>query len=192
MKEKIIIGLLSIATVGSTSYAVIEQQQYNKKIDNTSDSISQYSKRIEDNSDNYNELLNKISVLEEQLSIITSSVDEKANDTQNKINEINSSISNVKQKISTENNMNIAGKWKQTTAIIDENGNQKEINYIYEFKNDGTFFINNEEAGIFGKRILKFNDYRIGIYDIINDKIYISITWLYYKSPTHLYILERV
>lgn len=192
MKEKIIIGLLSIATVGSTSYAVIEQRQYNKKIDNTSDSISQYSKRIEDNSDNYNELLNKISALEEQLSIITSSVDEKANDTQNKINEINSSISNVKQKISTENNMNIVGKWKQTTAIIDENGNQKEINYIYEFKNDGTFFINNEEAGIFGKRILKFNDYRIGIYDIINDKIYISITWLYYKSPTHLYILERV
>lgn len=192
MKEKIIIGLLSIATVCSTSYAVIEQQQYNKKINNTSDSISQYSKRIEDNSDNYNELLKKISALEEQLSIITSSVDEKANDTQNKINEINSSISNVKQKVSTENNMNIVGKWKQTTGIIDENGNQKEITYIYEFKNDGIFFINNEEAGIFGKKILKFNDYRIGIYDIINDKIYISITWLYYKSPTHLYILERV
>lgn len=208
MKAKLIIGLLSLATVSSTSYALIEQQQYHKERINTDNTISQYTKelatanntisqydkKIEEESNNYNELLEKISVLEEQLTTLNSNINTKTNNTQNQINLINNNITDINQKINDTKDISIIGKWKQTTITTDGDGNRTETNFTYEFKEDGTFFIDDKLAGVFGDKMLKFDNFnKLGIYDIINNKLYITIKIMYiYGGFNQLYILEKI
>ena len=145
MKTKIIIGLLSVTTVGSTSYAIVENNNHNNEINQANQTIAQYSEEIEnqraiteeDNQD-YNDIIERLKILEENIDNLNN-VDYSTdiNKIKDNIKTLESSISSIKSNI---NKNNIIGQWKYTSD---------DSKSIFEFKNDGTFSINNEYAGIY-------------------------------------------
>lgn len=192
MKTKIIIGLLSATTVGATAYAVVENNIHNNEINLANNTIAQYGEQIEnqraitekDNQD-YNDIIERLEIIEKNIDSLNN-VDYSTdiNKIKDNVKTLETSISSIKNDI---NKNNIIGQWKHASSDSES---------IYEFKSDGTFYINNEYAGIYTDYIFirNFGLYKmLMFYSFIDDD-----TIKYYFQPNgnlayyYEYTLEKI
>lgn len=186
MKTKIIIGLLSISTVGSTSYAIVENNNHNNEINQANQTISQYSEEIEnqraiteeDNQD-YNDIIERLNSLEENINSLNNmEYSTDISEIEDNIKALDSSISSIKSDI---NKNNIVGQWKYTSDDLES---------IYEFKSDSTFYIDNEYAGTYTDSMF-VKDLGLGkmliFYSFVDNN---TIKYYYQPSGTSAYYYE--
>lgn len=163
MKTKIIIGLLSITTVGSTSYAIVENNTHNDEINQATNNIAQRDDQIETQNYEYEELLNRIITLEEKIENDYGDSENISEVSLDDIMEINNEISGIKNTISSIESeitkIDFTGRWKY---VYESDENTKE--YIYEFKNNGDFYVNDEKVGTYADGIIMISDYPSDIY----------------------------
>lgn len=163
MKTKIIIGLLSVATVGSTSYAIVENKNHNNEINRANNTIAQREDQIEMQNSEYEELLNRIITLEEKIENDYEYSENTSEVSLNDIMKINNEISSIKNTItsikSEMTKVDFTGRWKY---VYESDENSKE--YIYEFKNNGDFYVNDEKVGTYANGIIMISDYPSDIY----------------------------
>lgn len=84
---------------------------------------------------------------------------------------------------SDNNNSRIVGKWKTDVISFNPSVNKiEEINFttIYEFKDNGDFYINDENVGIYFDNCIFFKDsndksFRVGHYYDIDNNLYIDL-----------------
>lgn len=209
MKTKILIGLLSTLTIGTTGFAIVE----NKQINDAKNTIELQSEQLQEKNDNYSKLIEQINNIQEQINkletkIITldsdsktniSDIEEKINNLDsnvsstnntinNKINSINNKVSNNEKNINNiannqKNNIDsrLIGKWKYVSTSQDENGNEIILEKIYEFKNDGTVYIDDVLSGSFSNGMILL-DSRPGFkqlcpYNIENNKLILYLAY---------------
>lgn len=163
MKTKLIIGLLSAITIGSTSYAIVENNIHNSEINRANNTIAQREDQIEMQNFEYEELLSRITTLEEKIGNDYEDSEHTSEVSLDDIMEINNEISSIKNTISSIESeitkIDFTGRWKY---VYESDENSKE--YIYEFKNNGDFYVNDEKVGTYADGIIMINDYPSDIY----------------------------
>lgn len=186
MKTKIIIGLLSVTTVGSTSYAIVENNNHSNEINQANMTIAEYSEELENQrstnekgNQDYNDIIERLNNLEEKINSLNNmEYSADISEIEGNIKALNSSISSIKSDI---NKNNIVGQWKYTSDDLES---------IYEFKSDGTFYIDNEYAGIYTESMF-VRDLGLGkmlmFYGFINDN---TIKYYYQPNGTLAYYYE--
>lgn len=186
MKTKIIIGLLSVTTVGATSYAIVENNIHNNEIEQANNTIAQYSEdiktqdNINEENDYYANIINRLEILEENINTLNNEKNSsEIDEIENNIKKLENSITSIKNNI---NSKNIIGKW--TTSENSE--------LIYEFKNDGTFYINNEYAGIYTD-FMMIRDIGLGKTIMFYSRIDNNTIKCYYQTNgTTIYYYESI
>lgn len=163
MKTKLIIGLLSAITIGSTSYAIVENNIHNSEINRANNTIAQREDQIEMQNSEYEELLSRITTLEEKIGNDYEDSEHTSEVSLDDIMEINNEISSIKNTISSIESeitkIDFTGRWKY---VYESDENSKE--YIYEFKNNGDFYVNDEKVGTYANGIIMISDYPSDIY----------------------------
>lgn len=163
MKTKLIIGLLSAITIGSTSYAIVENNIHNSEINRANNTIAQREDQIEMQNFEYEELLSRITTLEEKIGNDYEDSEHTSEVSLDDIMEINNEISSIKNTISSIESeitkIDFTGRWKY---VYESDENSKE--YIYEFKNNGDFYVNDEKVGTYANGIIMISDYPSDIY----------------------------
>lgn len=155
-----------MTTIGAGTVAVVENVHYNNELDEANAIIAQKDNEAIEASDN-DELLEKINTLETNYK----NLEEKVNgiNYDGDIESLNSKINTINKSISSSNH--IVGKWKRSYT---EDGVTKQS--TYEFKSDGTFYIDGTFKGYYNDTLIIQNletGYHISLYDFRNDAIYL-------------------
>ena len=189
MKSKIIIGILTATTIGSGGYAIYQNQEFSKKINEVNTKLESKiteSKPVEltntsnDNVEDENniKLQTKLNELETTLNEKIINIENTLNSKIDNLNikDYDSEISNIKTSIEAlkntvnDNDIGIVGKWK-----IDQE------NVTYEFFKDGTISVNGFK-GHYSTGVIVMDEYMPLnpftspiLYSKINDDYYLVI-----------------
>lgn len=186
MKTKIVIGLLSVALVGTGTYAITNTNQLTAKLDKIPISIKEKQNSVDVSSfelemnslkeeiktlkleiATLNEDLTSLQTKNEELVNTKNTLNTKFNSQQNELNTLKTNYNNLNNAYTADKNYyNIVGKYKSDSSDI-----------TYEFFEDGTFSINENKTDNYkySKGIISLG-YTVWFYQKVNDSKLIIIS----------------
>ena len=153
------------------------KQQYTQFLDNNQ-KVNNYENKIDSLDNNINTLDNKINTIEKEIDLLNNNISSDKKEESNFPNTSNESVNNE-----------IIGKW--STTITDtiyspdtHKENQETYVTLYEFKENGDFYINENKIGTYNNNDILLKDsndyqYRMAHYYYIDNNLYVN---LYYNN----------